>query len=45
MEKLEGVIDRVRLDFFEPTTPVNVRLEASVSHKILADSDHYATIL
>ncbi|MDE3268679.1 MAG: hypothetical protein OYH77_00160 [Pseudomonadota bacterium] len=31
-------IDRIRLDFLEPTTQVNVRLEASVSHKILASS-------
>ena len=40
-----ATIGRIRLDFLEPTTPVNVRLEASVSHKILAKSEHYAIIL
>jgi hypothetical protein len=30
----------VRLDFIEPTTEVNIRLEASVSHRILANSRH-----
>lgn len=35
-------IDTIRLDFLEPTTAVNVRLEVSVSHKILADEDHYS---
>ena len=29
-------IDAIRLDFLEPSSPVNVRLEASVSHKLLA---------
>jgi hypothetical protein len=29
-------IERLRLDFLEPTTPVNVRLEASVSQRSLA---------
>ena len=38
-------IDKIRLDFLEPTTRVNVRLEASVSHKILANGRHYAIIL
>ncbi|MXV85868.1 hypothetical protein F4X88_02320 [Candidatus Poribacteria bacterium] len=35
-------INTIRLDFLEPTTAVNVRLEVSVSHKILADGDHYS---
>ena len=39
------VIDAIRLDFLEPTTPVNVRLEASVNHKILADGNHYSKII
>lgn len=34
------LISAVRLDFLEPSTVVNVRLEASVSHKLLADSPH-----
>ena len=37
-----ATIDTIRLDFLEPTTAVNVRLEVSVSHKILADGDHYS---
>lgn len=37
-----ATINTVRLDFLEPTTPVNVRLEVSVSHKLLADGDHYS---
>ena len=39
------MIDAIRLDFLEPTTPVNVRLEASVNHKILADGNHYSKII
>jgi len=35
-------IDTIRLDFLEPTTTVNVRLEASVNHKILANGPHYS---
>lgn len=31
-----ATINAIRLDFLEPTTIVNVRLEASVNHKILA---------
>ena len=38
-------IDAIRLDFLEPTTAVNVRFEASVNHKILADSHHYSRII
>ena len=30
----------LRLDFLQPTTPVNIRLEASVNHKILATGSH-----
>jgi hypothetical protein len=33
-------IQNLRLDFLEPTTPVNVRLEASVSQRILARAAH-----
>jgi hypothetical protein len=32
----EVEIQRLRLDFLEPSTPVNVRLEASVSQRLLA---------
>lgn len=38
-------IERIRLDFLEPTTIVNVRLEASVNHKILANSLHYCKMI
>lgn len=37
-----ATINAIRLDFLEPTTPVNVRLEASVNHKILAAGHHYS---
>lgn len=37
-----ATIGTIRLDFLEPTTPVNVRLEVSVNHKLLADGDHYS---
>lgn len=33
-------IKRLRLDFLEPGTEVSVRLEASVSHRILATGSH-----
>ena len=39
------LIDAIRLDFLEPTTPVSVRLEASVNHKILATGNHYSKII
>lgn len=37
-----ATIDSIRLDFLEPTTTVNVRFEASVSHKILANGPHHS---
>ena len=40
-----AIIDRIRLDFIEPTTTVNVRLEASVNHKILAGGHHYSKMI
>ena len=33
-------IEDVRLDFIEPNTQVSVRLEASVSHRILTNGTH-----
>lgn len=33
-------IDAIRLDFLEPTSPVSVRLEVSVNHKLLATGKH-----
>lgn len=33
-------LQNTRLDFLEPTTPVNVRLEASVSQRLLAQAAH-----
>ncbi len=37
-------IEVVRLDFIEPNTPVSVRLEASVNHKILASGNHKSVV-
>lgn len=37
-----ATINTIRLDFLEPTTPVNVKLEASVNHKILINEQHYS---
>lgn len=34
----------LRLDFIEPITPVSVRLEASVSHKMLASGTHKSIV-
>ena len=39
------VIKALRLDFLEPSTAVNVRLEASVNHKILANGPHHSKII
>ena len=36
----DAIINAVRLDFLQPTTKVNVRLEASVNHKILSNGTH-----
>ncbi|MGA2750987.1 MAG: hypothetical protein ABSG59_19640 [Verrucomicrobiota bacterium] len=33
-------VQKIRLDLFEPTTPVNVRFEASVSQRLLAQAAH-----
>lgn len=44
LQKTFVVISGLRLDFLEPDTEVNVRLEASVSHMILAGGTH-TTIL
>lgn len=37
-------IRAVRLDFIEPNTNVKVRLEASVSHRILSNGEHQTVI-
>ncbi len=39
-----AIIDTIRLDFLEPTTTVNVKLEASVNHKILVNKQHYSRV-
>lgn len=39
------VIKALRLDFLEPSTTVNVRLEASVNHKILANGPHHSRVI
>ncbi len=38
-------MDAIRLDFLEPDTAVNVRLEASVNHKILAAGPHRSKVI
>ena len=38
-------IKSLRLDFLEPSTAVNVRLEASVNHKILANGLHHSRVI
>ncbi len=40
-----ATIDTIRLDFLEPTTTVNVRFEASVNHKILANAPHHSRMI
>lgn len=39
-----AMISSIRLDFLEPTTRVGVRLEASVSHKILCTGSHRSIV-
>lgn len=36
------IIEHFRLDFLEPGNSVNVRLEASVNHKLLSEGSHYS---
>ncbi len=38
--KSSGKIEGVRLDFLDPTTKVNTRLEASTTHKLLNGASH-----
>jgi len=38
-------ISSLRLDFIEPSTLVNIRLEASVSHRLLAQATHRSTTI
>jgi len=40
-----ATINAVRLDFLEPTSPVSVRLEVSVSHKLLAEGRHHSLVI
>ena len=41
---MSAKIGKIRLDFLEPTTLVGVRLEASVSHKILCSGSHRSIV-
>jgi hypothetical protein len=43
-ESKAGKVEGVRLDFIEPLTQVSIRLEASVSHKILASGTHQSIL-
>ncbi len=38
-------IEAIRLDFLQPDSLANVRLEASVSHKLLATGSHHSVII
>lgn len=40
-----GEVGNVRLDFLEPDSPVNVRLEASTSHRLLSEGQHRSVLL
>jgi hypothetical protein len=44
MENNFARIRAVRLDFIEPDTDVKVRLEASVSHRILSNGEHQTVV-
>lgn len=44
MENDFAMINAIRLDFIEPNTDVNVRLEASVSHRILSNGEHQTVV-
>lgn len=35
-----ATVEGFRLDFLDPSSPMNIRLEASTSHKLLAAGDH-----
>lgn len=39
-----AIVKGVRLDFLEPDSPVNVRLEASTSHNLLSSGYHHSVI-
>lgn len=41
----DGIVNGARLDFLEPETEVNIRLEASASQKLLAEGPHHSVIL
>ena len=46
--QIEGAnarVNGIRLDFLSPQTQVNVRLEASVSHKLLSNSAHASLVI
>jgi hypothetical protein len=45
MEEQGARVKNVRLDFLEPTTIVNVRLEASVNHYLLTSGSHTAVVI
>ncbi|UFM66777.1 hypothetical protein LOS78_12660 [Paracoccus sp. MA] len=41
----DAVVTGVRLDFLEPDTPVNIRLEASTSQKLLSEGAHTIVLM
>ncbi len=41
----DAVVEQIRLDFLEPSSPVSVRLEASVNHKLLSHGTHTSVII
>lgn len=44
-DRTSGVVEGLRLDFLEPDSPVNVRLEASTSHRLLSDGAHRSVLM
>ena len=40
ISRVEGRVESIRLDFMQPTTQVNIRLESSTSHRYLEIGDH-----
>ncbi len=45
VEDSNARINGIRLDFLAPETQVNVRLEASVSHRLLSNSAHASLVI
>lgn len=42
---MTGIVTGLRLDFLDPSSEINIRLEASTSQLLLAQSPHHKVIL